>query len=307
MDLGAYERVSVPEVELGAKAETRDWLAQFERVYVGAESITVADTRQKLLSWRTYPVTNGELARAYLRRLFAKGHRTPLMATAANVGFNAQAPLYCEPVRHRLLSYIDIESAYWQLISPYRPDDMPLAASRSVNTGTLDWWRPDEVRETRGLRHAIAGTMWANRLEWCSRGTWTATLTAKRWSNPWMKRHVMHTLHALVSDLMATVTVHAWLTDAAIVDAGDATVVLDHLRDRWHLSARVVETGMGAVWNMTSYSVGEKRSLGVVNGRIPDASAFSNLAVPAEGISWLREERLRVAGSPPPPTPSTGP
>ena len=295
VDLAGWQRVSVSELELTAKSDTLEWLGQFDRVYVGTDAITVADTKEKLLSWRTYPVTGGELARAYLRRLFVKGaHTTPLMATPANLGFRAQAPLHCEPVRHRVLAYVDIDAAYWQLISAYRPDDMPLG--RSINAGTLEWWCPDEVRQTRGLRHAIAGSMWSNRIEWCSRGTWHEQLITNRWSNPYMKRHVMHTVHAIVFDLVDRVNLHAWLTDAAIVDADDATAVVDHLADHWRLSSRVVAVGTGAVWNVTSYVVGEKRSLNIENGHLPSTvAAYSNLAPPEEGVQWLAAERRRVA------------
>ena len=297
INLDAWERVSVSEIELNAKADTPEWLGAYDCVYVGGDSITIKDTRQKLLTWRTFPVTNGELAREYLRQVFPprKEHETPLMANPANVGFLAKAPLFCEPVRHRPLAYVDIESAYWQLISCYRPDDMPFPSSRSVNAGTLEWWRPDEVRQTRGLRHAIAGSMWSNRIEWCNRGTWRETLATSRWSNPWIKRHVMHTLHAVVWDLMGRVNLHAWLTDAAIVDADDATEVVDRLARHWHLTSRVVASGAGAVWNVTSYVVGEKRSLNIEHGHLPaDGAAFSNLTVPEEGVTWLADERGRV-------------
>ena len=289
-----WTRTQVSDVELNAKAGTGEWLTQYDRVYIGGGSITIADTKEKLVTWRTWPVTGGELARAYLKVVFAPDH-APMGANPTNVGFRARAPLYCEPVRHRALAYVDITSAYHQLLVPYRPDDMPLG--RSVNAGTLSWWREDEMAATRNLRHSVAGSMWSNSIEWCERGTWERAPACSRWSNPWMKRRVMHTLHAVVFDLMAKVQVYAWLTDAAIVDATDADVVLDVLANRWCLSARVVAVGMGAVWNMTSYAVGEKKSQGILNGRIPTTDApFTNLVVPEEGVSWLADERQRAAG-----------
>ena len=293
----SWTRTLVSDLEITAKARTTEWLAGYDRVYAGSGSLVIADTHEKLLSWRTWPATSGELARAYLRHLWDEGTPQPLMARASALGFQAQAPLWCEPVDHRTLAYVDVTSCYWQLLSPYAPDAMPLG--RSTNEGHLSWWRPEEVAADRQLRHAIAGAMWSSQIEWCHRGEWVRASAVSRWSNPYVKARVMHTLHAVALDVQSRFTLFAWLTDAAIVDAHQAKDVIAHLAESWHLSSRIVAEGSGSVWNVTAHRVGPKATLNIEHGRIPEQLApFSNLQAPEEGISWLRSERLEHTTAP---------
>jgi hypothetical protein len=101
----------------------------------------------------------------------------------------------------------------------------------------------------------------------------------------------METLHAIALEVQSRWTLFGWLTDAAIVDAHQADEVVAYLQDTWHLQSRIVMIGAGAVWNVTSYRVGEKASLGVQHQRIPTPSPFSNLVAPEVGTTWLASER----------------
>lgn len=287
-----WQRTLVSDLEIAAKARTTEWLEPWERVYAGSGSLTIQDSHEKLLSWRTWPATSGELARRYLNQVWESGTARPLMARPTNLGFKAQAPLYCEPTlpeEHRVLAYVDVVSCYWQLLSCWRPDDMPLG--RGLSEGRLSWLRPVELGRERHLRHAVAGAMWSSQIEWCHHGKWVRAAATSRWSNPYLKRRVMETLHAIALEVASKWTLFGWLTDAAIVEAHQADEVVAYLRDSWHLESRIVAIGIGAVWNVTSYRVGEKTSLGIQHQRIPTPSAFSNLVPPEVGTTWLASER----------------
>ena len=280
------KQVGYPEIERKQAA----WTDQYGRVFVGHSSISVATTGVKLVAYDEWPVTSGELGRAYLRLVFGAG--TDRRARANARGFSWQAPLVCAPVRHRSLAYVDITSAYWQLLAPFGPDDLLLAGD--VVPGHLSWLTTDEVEADRALRHSIVGSIFSNHLVWWSYGRIVSIDKASPWSNPTLRAHAMQVLHAACGQVARTTTLHAWMTDAAIVDDEDADTVQALLASTWGLSSKVKARGPGAVVNATTYVVGDKRSGNLVSGThclsdiVPRAS--SNLRrVPVRQLRTVRE------------------
>lgn len=280
-----------PELERRRAA----WIDRFGQVFVGTTSLTVTDTQTKLIAYDDWPVTDAELARAYLRLVFAgvKGRRLP---SPRAPGFGWQAPIVCSPVRHRSLAYVDIVSAYWQLISAFRPDDVILG--KEVIPGRAEWLTADEVARTRRLRHCVHGTIFANRIAYYRYGHLVVAPKVNAWSNPTLRSYCMQTLHAVAGRLGRSVGLHAWMTDAAIVDADDAESVTSYLAREWRLTSALKAQGNGAVISATTYMVGDKASRDILSGttelvRAPEHPYSSLRRVPTKQLKTLRQRASR--------------
>lgn len=277
--------------------ELKRWRAAhidaYGQAFVGTTSISIPETKLKLVAYDDWPVTSGELARRYLRRVFADVKRRPPSPRAS--GFGWTPPALCRPVRHRPLAYVDIASAYWQMIRPFRPDDVILGDE--VFRGSAEWLTPEAVTEDRRLRHAIHGSIFANRIKFYRYGSLVVAPRTNVWSNPTMARYCMQTLHAVCGRLAADTNLHAWMTDAAIVDTDDAEPVTRFLEREWLLASRLKARGSGAVLNATTYQVGDKASLNLVHGtvRLLDAEPCPLLKVKRVPVRQLQAVRRRVA------------
>ena len=290
-----WHRERIPGIELQAYVTTPAWLAERERVWEGMESITIATEQRKLIAWEEWPATSGEMAREYLRLTWATAS-TEVGASPRSPGFAWQAPIMARPVKGGL-AYVDIASAYWQILGVYRPDDLPMG--ERFEPGILSWPQEQEMAGDRRLRHAVVGNLFSNKVSWLNRGNRIEVYSVKRWSQPFLKARCMSTLHAIACDIDANFRLHAWLTDAAIVDLADATDTVEYLAERWTIEARVAAAGDGAVWSVTSHQVGEKQTLDLVNGsttpmelerRGTEATSTLRMEVP---VPWLRTERKR--------------
>lgn len=271
----------------------------FERVYMGAHSVTIMTTGTKLIAYDQFPATDGELAREYLRLVFEP--TSPWQSRSAARGFDWQAPIFSEPVRSSHLAYVDITAAYWQLVSVY-PPDARLLPSGALLEGSLEWLNTDDVAADRELRHAIVGCLFSNHIMCYRRGKPEVHYFAQKWANPSLKRMAMQTLHALAGEVRDRFGLHAWLTDACIVDATKADDVIDYLVLEWGISARVVAFGPGAVYHETCHEVGDKRTMDLVNGTVTPRTAprrsFTNLQeVDTDALRRARLERLRGKGA----------
>ena len=284
-----YERRCVAFDELAKWRAAR--IDSYARAYVGDVSVTIPELNLKLVRFDEWPVTSGELAREYLQIVYADVHGVRCSPRAS--GFAWAPPILAAPVRHRELAYADIESAFWQLISCFNPDDLVLGDE--IVEGKARWLTVDAVAEDRRLRHCVHGTIFSNHLVFYRYGTPVVVPKVSKWSNPSLRLHCMQTLHAVCGRLRRDVNLHAWLTDAAIVDADDAEPVRRFMDREWKLAAKVKAQGAGAVISATTYVVGDKASLDLVNGTATLASAeqrpFSNLRrVPGRQLQAVRQK-----------------
>lgn len=287
------ERVQISATELAALTLTTEWMAPYPQVYVGRGGITIPAEKKKLIPWDQWPVPIAELGRTYLKEVWAdSGSPRPNQKAR---GWGWEAPVHVVPTtRSRGLAYIDIDSAYWQILSPFRPDDWPLERG-GVVAGTLSWLEPEAVEADRRLRHSIVGSVFADHLTYYRYGEPKTVYAPSRWSNPALKRLTMQTLHAIACQLRRRFGLHAWLTDAAIVDAKAAEDVVDFLACHWGIGARITAMGMGRVWSTQCYIVGDKVTHDFTESRVTPRTA---VARERHGLrrapgNVLRRERLR--------------
>lgn len=287
LESSKWERRQVGYPELERRRSV--WIEKFAQVFVGAQSISVPARHLKLVAFDEWPVTSGELARQYLRNVYA-GVRTRPPSPRAR-GFGWQAPIMANPVRHRALGYVDITSAYWQLVSCFAPDDLVLGDE--IVPGKARWLTVEEVEADRRLRHCIHGTIFSNRIAFYNYGKLVVVPKTSVYSNPTLAAHCMQVLHAVCGILSRDIGVWAWMTDAAIVDADDIEPVMRYMEREWALQAKLKALGSGAVVSATTYCVGDKMSRDLLNGTTDLSCAeprtFTNLRrVPRRQLQTVR-------------------
>lgn len=240
---------------------------RYREVFLGHEHITIRDTKTRLVLWPFRPVATGELARAYLRILYEGAGIEPRPSTWHSPYWQPKAPLYCRPVQHADLAYVDISSAHWQIAAPFGPD-MLVSKERGeiLDPGSVGWWRYDEVDTDRTLRHNIMGSIFSHGITSYRYGKeqlrkWTGT-----WANPSLYLTVMATLHAIALGACRRYDVRAWLTDACILPAEQASDLVAWLEDTWAIRSRIVAEGLGGVYRTTEYIVGDKVTENIRNG-----------------------------------------
>ena len=283
-----YRRESVTFDELAKRRAA--WIDQYRQVYVGTVSITVPALKLKLIRYDEWPVTSGEMARQYLRQVY---DGVPAIGASPRArGFRWSPPIVARPTRHGVFAYVDIESAFWQLISCFRPDDLILGGT--IAEGTAEWWTTDGVAADRRLRHCIHGSVFSHHLTFYRFGTPVTIGVTSKWSNPTLQLHCMQVLHALCAAVDRRFSLQAWLTDAAIVHADDAEAVVEMLARDWRVASKVKAAGAGAVVNATSFAVGEKSSLDVRNGRTDPLSAEPSTVSTLKRVPFRQLQRMRL-------------
>jgi len=244
-----------------------DGAEKYSRVYVGGAHFTIPELRTRFISFTEYPVTYGECAREYLRLCYDSAGVVPIRPRAHHRYWAKKAPLYCRPVKHRGLAYVDINHAYWEIVRHYAADHAmgygPLEGEQVP--GRVPFVLPDEIDAERRLRHTVVGTLLAHRLSWLEYGSWRDVAVPAPWANPSMARIIFDTMNAVARDVMAHTEVFAWMTDAAIVPNREAEAVQDVLAERWRLGSTIESRGQGAVWSPSCYRVGLKMSLDIAH------------------------------------------
>ena len=257
-------------------------LDAIDRAFVGRAHITVPSQKTRWIVYTGYPVTDGELAREYLRRCYKAspwGGPPTLKPKASHPYWRKRAPVMAAPVKHRHLAYVDIGHAYWNIARHYQADVTLTRDKNRFLPGVVPFLFPDVIDADRRLRHTLMGTIFSHSLAWTRYGAWVEAPVCSPFANPSLLRICYDTLQAVASDIVSKFETFAWLTDAAIVNADQAENVIEHLERHWHLPARLVAEGMGAVWSPSTYRVGPKATANIVNGTADwTVTASSNLA-----------------------------
>lgn len=267
LERSTFDRVRVSDQQLAALEDPLA-LSQWRQAFAGTECLTVMDKPPRtkyIVSW-AYPVTRSEMAREYVRWCYELADMPlPGQVRADCPGYQQKDPLYCAPVRRRNLAYVDIRSAYWQIVQPYNVDPLVAIGPGKVWQGRTPWKDPAVIEADREIRHRAIGTLMSSGVEVWRRGVRQTLPVAGRFSNPSVAVLARGTLTAICRTARENFPIHAWLTDAAILDARAADELIGWLGATWGVEARTVALGLGTVWNVSSYRVGRKASLDVVN------------------------------------------
>jgi hypothetical protein len=295
-----WGREPVGIYELETLRNDRAWLAQYSQVYLGMESVTVRDERMRYVHEATWPCTSGELAREYLKHTLGGRRRVAPRPD----WYRRTAPLWCTPHRGTM-AYVDLRHAYWEIVRRFCPEvafykpgtrDQEIIHPRSE----VAWTNDEQVDEDRRLRHAIVGALFSRSVRYHHYGEPVEQVLYAGHHRPSLYRICMDMLHAVALDVSRHFALHAWLTDAAIVDERDAEGLREFLMERWSFPSEVKGRGRGSVVNTSSYRLGELHDPGAKwtedqrNGTTARRQELHRIA--KVNVTWWREQRRRSVG-----------
>jgi len=223
--------------------------------------------------------TPAELARTYLMLKYAKQR-----ATKEQVSYFKQshvAPLFAKPHKFESACYIDIRSAYWQILQivGWDVDYNPL---RWLGKGQpMDDFAYADIKLARNCL-VTAGlpteaSFWAGSVQEFKRlSTYNSTSNLGIWAL------CQDVLHGVAWDAIRAGAVYAH-TDGYICDAARSGAVIDAIRD-WGLEARIKKSGTAEVNGVGAYTFGG------ISTRTPKQNhAYDNLVL-QEKHDWLKRK-----------------
>lgn len=232
-----------------------------DKIWLGTFSWYLEAARRRLLlrpfayQFPEVYATPGDLARSYLDVKYKKQRATG--EQARNFLIPRSAPLYVQPHECEEGVYIDIKSAYWQILQiigwdvDYNPGlwlgkgqpmaDFPFADMKLTRNCLVTAGLPNEHQIWNGHKerweNGKRGNVHANR------GVWAC---------------VNDILHGVARDCIAAGAFYVH-TDGYICEHGRYDAVLSAL-EAWGLKSSIKATGQTTVWGVGAYSVGSKLS-----------------------------------------------
>lgn len=223
--------------------------------------------------------TPAEIARTYLQLKYKRQR-----ATKEQVSFfkgQHNAPLYAQPHKFENACYIDIRSAYWQILqivgwdADYNPmrwlgkgepmDDFAYADVKLARNCLVTAGLPTEASFWKGSSQAFERMHTFNST--ANLGIWALT---------------MDILHGVGWDAIAAGAVYAH-TDGYICDVARSDAIISAIRE-WGLETRIKKTGTAEVYGVGAYKFGDKQT------NTPKQNhAYDNLIL-APQQSWLRRK-----------------
>jgi hypothetical protein len=196
-------------------------------------------------------------------------------------------PLYCQPCENFEGVYIDVKSAYWQIVKTlgwdidYCPnryigknstmDDFPFPENKLARNCMVSCGLPGSINIWTGERLIVQ----KKKNKFVNLVLWQA---------------VQDVLHGAASDAVAAGAVYVY-TDGYIVDRNKASAVYDALSS-WGLEASEKYQGLCTVRNCGDYDIPGHQSKRKLTAR---TEAFSNLR--PTNTTWFRERYRRMAES----------
>lgn len=265
----AKNQIRILRPELETQPITSEMLADFPTAYAGHKSIYARfkgrpDERHMAPSVAPIPTT--ELGRTYIRAcLAAAGRRAPGWGfEEERVSLTWDAPHYYEPGpldgRHRgHYAYVDLTSAYWTLHSTTTMD-MTFIPGRMCGTGVAPYYDIDAVSADRRLRHVIPGSAQMSSTSWYTYGQLKVSNQLGGLAAPGLHGYVMYTMHCIAREVIDHFGAVMVLTDAYVVPEDRADLLIEFLRERWCIGAKIKGRGESALYGRDRYQVGDHKS-----------------------------------------------
>lgn len=231
------------------------------------------------LQFPTFVSTPSELARAYIEVKYEKQRATKEQITFFRD--RSSAPLYCQPHEYASAFYIDIRSAFWQILqivgwdANYNPglwlakgqsmEDFPFAEVKLSRNCLVTCGLPSEASFWNGSARKFERVKTFNRH--VNLGIW---------------RLVMDVLHCVAWDCIAAGAIYAH-TDGYICSS-ERTVAVQNAISEWGLESRIKAQGYGIVYGVGAYRIGKT----VTKNPKIRTHPFDGLRLP-EYNKWLKK------------------
>ncbi len=267
----------VSEFPLLPSVSGRVFLGSFSWYYVKQKRKDIL--RRYALQFPFGTCTPSELARSYIAvkypRMRALNVQTQIFKQPIS------APLYVSPHHYDSGYYVDIKSAYWQILqivgwdADYLPgvwlakgqsmEDFPFAEARLVRNCLVTCGLPSQASVWDGDRQQFMLVKTFNKQ--INLGIW---------------KLVMDVLHCVAWDCIAAGAIYAH-TDGYIC-SGERLMAVQNAISRWGLTSTIKRQGVTDVYGVGSYTIDK---FGTKNPHIRTRS-YDGLILP-EYISWLRK------------------
>lgn len=294
---------------------TEAGIARRRDVVVGSQAITDGANRIRYVRAELFEaqggVTDGELARLYLRRcrrqeivrLGCTGpgdmarHRIPWSADQLPALEAARAPLYFDGTsREGEWAYVDLTAAFARLYLPlglapryYRAGD--LAADPILVRSAMAFERPEEWLRLKGPRNTLVGIAGSRGMitTW-RKGQEVPVRRINDCFSPSIPAWCMDACSALAEDLIVRFGMATWTTDGGIVARDRAEEVCAYVRGAWGLDMTVRAEGPGRIWHATCWEIGEESTAQALRLDGGPVSAVGNWPT-----DWYRQRAVRGA------------
>lgn len=262
---------------------------------MGQEKTTNQRTKTKYVDEQAWPVASGELGRWYLEFCADQSDASPNWLRARSNRSRPPIPppaLYFRPNRDGMgprgpWCYIDLRAAYFQLYE-HCTYDLFWHRSKGLSLGGWDLVATEDWGAHKRSRNAVMGMAQARSMLICDNGVWRDLAYCGPFYAPCFATYVLDTMHAIASDIVRRFKAPLWLVDACAVRPEAAQAVLDHLRDRWAVEARVVAQGDGYLWSVNDYQIGHRLTERVKRLEFREGAPVDNLT------RFTAEERKRI-------------
>ena len=251
------------------------------------------------------PVTDGELARPWLKRVHVAqrpksgmaAKRIPWQAEALK-HLDMQPPTYFSGEVSGSLAYVDIRGAYASIYARstldvhWRPGDLP-----RLSFGRFDLLGAGELVGEKGIHVAVGGILRARKMRVLDHGrpvvqdttAWARFLCPDLWGL------ICWTLHAVAADAVSIFGATYVNKDGYVVAREKAAALVAHIAGEWAMEARVQAEGDGTVRALGAWSIGDHVTRSrTVHGQLVDTLA----EVPRAHRTLLL--RARARSLPPP-------
>lgn len=230
----------------------------------GPESVRYVDCEQ-------WPYSTHELIPLYLRRcLEAAGRRTLSYTRNELAALDLRAPMHFIRPVEGTLAYVDLRRAYHTIYSRIGVLDAPVVVTPDdvrLLPGWVDLIEPEVWAPHALARNALVGITRSRRRTEMRYGEVVRLSGISRLTSPRLWRLIALVLSGVAADMIegyGAVYVH---TDGYVVPADRAEAAVSHIRDVWHLDARVKAHGQGSVTGLGAWHIGGEGTVPHGQGR----------------------------------------
>jgi hypothetical protein len=267
-----WQRESVKAI---AELKNPELLKPHAHAYLSDTSVTIRDTKTRRVVGGG--ITNGELARRYLKRTMSEGAALGNPKLLRCVPYRKEAMQFMErrPAYHFAgqtggpFTLVDIKACYATLYSRmtldlvYRPETNPplLGIGRAVFPQASEWL------ETKGPRNALWGTLLNQTgVEW-RHGTRTENAYPNQFFAPDLRGLVYDAIHAIAQEAIHSFGALSWAVDGGCFRPEEGRAFAEWLADSFGLTAEIRAEGPGWLFGPTSYQVGPLVTLDAKKGQ----------------------------------------
>jgi hypothetical protein len=269
-------------------------LEKVKRAWCGQDGrLTILDDRRKLLPFTQWPLSDGDLARQYLRSTLEpwQAEAPPKSLRRKRIPFNTGAAVefmgyepsvrYFEPPAERggPWAHVDIEACYPSLYFRGGPvmEYRPWWSSPVLRVVGPRFERQAEWLLDKGPRSAVWGMVRSAGIPELRFGQ-PGKISPNKFCSPDLVGYLLDTVNAIAAEAIERwPSICMWVVDAAIMRPDDAREFVLWLSERWGLVATIDVEGPGYVWGYNCWTIANVSKGAAAFGMAHNGPALSSV------------------------------